>query len=162
VTVTATVHQAEKKYCRSGLHRHQAPSPGHKAWGSRVQGSGAQCFCGNCGAILRTEADVAGSARAYDFQLRKEQMFLWPGAAVSFASREVVRSPSESCPRLARPCTDRQWSPRIRRSQSLFASRGTVRTRESELGRACILKPRGAPQPLVARKSQARAPSLTG
>ncbi|PON28076.1 hypothetical protein TGAM01_v203213 [Trichoderma gamsii] len=98
----APIHQAERMYCRSGLHRHQAPSPGHKAWGGRVQGSGAQCFCGNCGPILRTEADVAGSARAYDSQLRKEQMFLGPGAAVSFASREVVRSPSESCPRLHR------------------------------------------------------------
>jgi hypothetical protein len=56
----------------------------------------------------------------YDFQLRKEQMFLLTRAVVSFTSREVVRSPSESCPRLARPCTDRQWSPRIRRSQGHF------------------------------------------
>jgi hypothetical protein len=35
--------------------------------------SGGQLFCGNCGPMLRTEADVAGSARAYRVRLSAAQ-----------------------------------------------------------------------------------------
>lgn len=69
------------------------------------------------------------------------------GAAVSFTSRNLVRSPFGILPRLARPCTDRQMEPSYKKEPKPFCLQSTVRRQEPGLGLACIFNKGSAATP---------------